>query len=252
MAGSKTDYWESEILNIFRGTTRAGVTPYVGLFTVGAGDTGGQTEVSGSNYSRVAVTFGAPSSGSVSNSSTLTFPTPSGSWGTIVGWGIFDASSGGNLLYYSDQSPSQTVGSGVPVKFLSGTLIITETNATYTNFFRDKVLNLLRGTSITGITSYSALFTTAPTASTSGTEATGGSYARTAVTFAAVSGSQITHSADVNFPTPTANWGTILAHGIMDASSGGNLWLFTSVASLVIETGNTVKFSAGVIIISAT
>ena len=187
----------------------------------------------------------------MNNSSTVTFPTPSGSWGTIVGWGLFDASSAGNLLYYSDQSPSQSVTSGVPVKFLANQLVVTESNATYTNFFRDKVLNALRGTSISGITSYSALFTTAPTASTGGTEVTGGSYARVAVTFSAPSSNAITHASDVSFATPTADWGTVLAHGIMDASSGGNLWLFIS-ENLLVQTGNTVKFTAGTLIITAT
>lgn len=217
---------------------------------MGAGEAGGQTEVSGSNYSRTAVTFSAPSGGSVSNNADVTFPTPSGSWGTIVGWGLFDASTAGNLLWYSDQSPSQAVGTGIPVKFLSGQLVITESNSAYTNYFRDAVLNLLRATNITGITSYISLYTTAPTASTAGTEVTGGSYARVACTFSAPSSGAITHASDVNFTTPSANWGTILAFGIMDASSGGNLLLFDA-ENVLVQTGNTVKFPASSISVSA-
>lgn len=251
MAGSKTNYWEDAILNIFRGTTlTAPATIYIGLFTVGAGEAGGQTEVSGSNYARTAVTFSAPSAGSVSNNADVTFPTPSGSWGTIVGWGLFDASTAGNLLYYSDQSPSQAVGSGIPVKFLSGTLVVTESSASYTNYFRDKVLNLLRATNFTGITSHLSLYTAAPTASTAGTEVTGGSYARPTCTFSAPSGGSITHGSDVTFTTPSANWGTILAFGVMDASSAGNLLLFDS-ENVLVQSGNTVKFTAGSVIVSA-
>lgn len=89
-------------------------------------------------------------------------------------------------------------------------------------------------------TVYLALFTTAPTsdAGTGGTEVSGGSYARTACgtssIFPASSGSTgtepsvtpatVTNSAGaITFPMATGSWGTVLAWGIYDATSSGNL-----------------------------
>src|SRR6266702_449824 len=85
-------------------------------------------------------------------------------------------------------------------------------------------------------TTYVGLFTTAPTTDASarytGTEVTGGSYARAAVTsssgWSAISGgstapSQISNAGVITFATPTASWGTILAVGVCDAATTGNL-----------------------------
>src|SRR5690348_2471636 len=69
---------------------------------------------------------------------------------------------------------------------------------------------------------YLALFTTDPGAGNTGTEVTGGSYARQAVTFSApVAGpgtsQQCVNSGDVVFPQATASWGTISYWGLYDA-----------------------------------
>jgi hypothetical protein len=105
---NKTDFLEDKIVNhVLRNTAYTQpTTVYVGLFTVMPADDGtGGTEVSGGSYARQSVTFGAPSpSGQTNNSSTITFPTATADWATganrVVGFGIFDASSAGNLLYY--------------------------------------------------------------------------------------------------------------------------------------------------------
>src|SRR6188474_962295 len=116
MAGSKTNYFEDAVLNVLRGTGITAVTPRIALYTVQTdGEASPLTEVTNANnYARTAVTFGAPSGGAMSNSGVVTFPTPSGNWGTIVAWGIVDSAThgGGNVLYYSDQTPNQTINSG--------------------------------------------------------------------------------------------------------------------------------------------
>lgn len=79
-------------------------------------------------------------------------------------------------------------------------------------------------------TVYIALYTVAPTNAGGGTEVTGGSYARVAVTnnttnFPNASGGDPASKANgaaVTFPTPTADWGLVVAWAMMDASSGGN------------------------------
>ncbi len=128
MAG-KSDYLEDKILNhVLRNTAYTQpATVYAGLFTAAPSDTGGGTEVSGSNYARTAITFGAPSpSGTCANSSAVTFPTPSGSWGACTHFGVFDASTAGNLLYWAALSQTETPLSGNTVSFAISALVITE------------------------------------------------------------------------------------------------------------------------------
>lgn len=76
-------------------------------------------------------------------------------------------------------------------------------------------------------TVYLALYTTNPTAADTGTEVSGGAYARQPITFGAPvvdSGKQtIKNSAQIQFPVATADWGTITHVGIRDALTGGNL-----------------------------
>ena len=70
---------------------------------------------------------------------------------------------------------------------------------------------------------YVALFTSDPTdTGAAGTEVSGGSYARTAVTFS-VTGDTASNTSGVEFPAATASWGTITHIGVMDASTGGTM-----------------------------
>lgn len=134
-------------------------TLYVGLFTANPTDTGGGTEVStsGTNYARFGLGTGTPSaavaaaltgsmSGTLNSTQTIassgtsspgvsynlnqvTAPTPSGSnWGTITGFGIFDASTSGNLLYWGTFGAStKTVNSTDPAPyFAAGSLSVSQ------------------------------------------------------------------------------------------------------------------------------
>lgn len=90
-----------------------------------------------------------------------------------------------------------------------------------------------------------ALFTTTPTSDdgTGGTEATGGSYARTAVTFADAA-SQVQPTADVEFPTATAGWGTINGFGVYDNATTGNLLAANDVTTPKdVGNGDRAKFA---------
>lgn len=72
-----------------------------------------------------------------------------------------------------------------------------------------------------------ALYTVTPTDAGGGTEVTGGSYARVAVTndatnWPAASAGAKSNGTAITFPAPTANWGTVVAFAILDAGTGGN------------------------------
>src|SRR6056300_745550 len=101
--------------------------------------------------------------------------------------------------------------------------------AEFSDFLENALINaVLRNTTYTSpATVYVSLYTTDPTDADTGTEVSGGSYARTAVTMGAPSNGVSTNSADVTFPTATASWGTVTHIGIHDASTSGNLLFHT-------------------------
>ena len=120
--------------------------------------------------------------------------------------------------------------------------------AEMSNFLENALINAtLRATTYTSpATVYVSLWTTDPTDAGSGTEVSGGSYARTSVTFGAPSNGVTTNSAAVEFPQATASWGTVAYFGINDASTGGNLLYHSPVTtSKTIDTGDIFKFASG-------
>jgi hypothetical protein len=105
MPGSKSNFLELELLDhVLGGSAYAAPgTLHVALFTAAPTDAGGGTEVTGGSYARVAVTNNLtnfPSANPKVNGTAITFPLATADWGTIVAFGIFDASTSGNLLYW--------------------------------------------------------------------------------------------------------------------------------------------------------
>jgi len=124
--------------------------------------------------------------------------------------------------------------------------------------------HILRGSSYSATTPtnyYVALYSTACTDASAGTELTGGSYARVAIarsasawngthgnTAGASSGTNgtVSNAAAVTFPAATADWGTATHWGIVDASSGGNMITCAALtANRTITNGSTASFAAG-------
>jgi hypothetical protein len=117
-------------------------TLFVGLYTANPSDTGGGTEVTGGSYARVSVastlanwagtqgagttTASSGTTGTTSNNNNITFPAPTANWGVVTGFGIFDASTGGNLIIQSPLTASKTVNNGdAAPAFPPGSLVIT-------------------------------------------------------------------------------------------------------------------------------
>lgn len=120
-----------QALGITGATAAANTGPantYVALLTAAPSDTGGGTEVTGGSYARVTVQSslanwaGTQSAGSTSassgtggttsNNASITFPAPTANWGTITHVGVYDATTGGNLLFWAALTTSKTVNSG--------------------------------------------------------------------------------------------------------------------------------------------
>ena len=105
----------------------------------------------------------------------------------------------------------------------------------FSNYLENKVLlHVFGATSYTApATLYVGLFTSDPGEAGTGTEVSGGSYARQTITFT-VTGASAANTAAVEFPTATASWGTI-TYGAIYAVSGGNL-----LASGALTTSKTI------------
>ena len=118
--------------------------------------------------------------------------------------------------------------------------------AAMSNYLENALINAtLRNTSYTSpSTVYVGLFTSDPTDAGSGSEVSGGSYAREAMTFGAPSNGASVNSAAVEFDQATGNWGTITHFAIFDALTTGNMLYHGALtASKTIETGDVFKFA---------
>ena len=124
-----SDYAEKLILDWMM-TTGSATRPtswYIALFTAAPSDSGGGTEVTGSGYARQSVTFDAGSSpgGTTQNSGAVSFTASGGNFGTVTHIGIFDAVSGGNLLWHGAMTASKTINDGETLEFSAGNIDLT-------------------------------------------------------------------------------------------------------------------------------
>ena len=124
-----SDYLENKVLDHVLGNTTytPAATLYLGLWTADDGLEAGTvtSEVSGGSYTRQAIAFSAASSGSASNSATVTFTTATANWGTITHVAVMDASTGGNVLFHGSVTTSKTIESGDTFQVSSGNLTIS-------------------------------------------------------------------------------------------------------------------------------
>lgn len=122
-----SNYLENALINATLRNTAftSPTTIYIGLYTSDPGEGNTGTEVIGGSYARVAVTFDAPSNGVSINSASVTFPTATGTWGTISHIGILDALTTGNLLYYTPLDATKSITSGDVFTISTGNLSVT-------------------------------------------------------------------------------------------------------------------------------
>lgn len=131
---AKTFFFDNAVLAAaLTAGTYTGSTVYAALFTTApttaytsGSPTGVEVSTSGTAYARQSATFGAPASGVTSNSTPINYSAATASWGTVVAVGIFDAASGGNLLYFGNLGTPKTVGIGDTVSFAAAALAVTE------------------------------------------------------------------------------------------------------------------------------
>ena len=242
-----TNYMETKMLNAMRGTAVAApVSVWVGMFLSNPGESGtGGTEVSYEGYVRQQLQLTAPTaSGNTvgcTNSEALVFPTPPGSSGTVTHVAVFDAQTGGNMLCYAALNNNIVLTSETSPRIQSGNVQLSLSAGNMDASYKMRVLNWLRGTTISGFTSYLALYNGDP--ASGGTELTGTGYARMAVTFAEpteqVSGQMtMQNNAAMESAAANVNWGTWAYGVILDAATGGNrVWTAKNAGNTPCRTG---------------
>ena len=117
----------------------------------------------------------------------------------------------------------------------------------FTDYLENKlVAHTFSNTAFTSPSSvFVALYTVAPTDSTTGTEVSGGGYARQSASFT-TTGNAATNASAIEYPTATGNYGTVVAVAILDASSSGNMLAYATLsASKTLSTGDVFRIPAG-------
>lgn len=278
-----TNFGENKWVDYFRGQ---GITLptnwYLGLLSAFAD--GSVTELSGTGYARVtrarslANFSGTQGAGTTlastgtshtsSNNALASWGNPGGNWGTATHVGFFDALSAGNCWFVVPISAIViTTGSPNPVQIASAGLnVVSGLTGGMSDYLSNKQLDLeLRAQAFANPSPwYISLYTATPSNSGGGTEVSGGSYARVSFTpddltmystqgdtSAASSGTagRTANVAAVTFPAPTADWGTVVAFGIHDAASGGNLlfWAALTTSQTVSNGGPAPSFASNVL-----
>ena len=117
----------------------------------------------------------------------------------------------------------------------------------FSNYLETEILDhVFGGNAYTApSTLYLSLHTANPDEDGSGAEVSGGGYARQSMAMT-VTGNTASNDSAIEYPTATANYGTVTHVGVYDASSAGNLLCYASLtSSKTIETGDVFRVPAG-------
>lgn len=257
--GSISDFLENELLDhVFNAAYTPPATVYLALHTADPTDDGSGAEANYTSYARTAITFGAASSRRVTQSGAVTFPASTGGSNTVTHWGVWDASSGGNLLAHGAFATSKSIVSGNTPSVATGVVYVEYSAGEISDYLANKLLDLaFRNTAYTAPDTYLGLTTATISDSDTGstvTEVSGGSYARKQVnpnggsspTWDVAASGVVDNTHDVSFPEATGSWGTVVAVGIFDAATAGNLLFYdNAMTDQAVASGDTVTFPAG-------
>jgi hypothetical protein len=219
-------------------------------------------EVGGVGYVRVEVggatgrSFTVAAARASENNEDWEFANPgAGGWGTVVAMAVVDASTGGQILMYSDLTVSRSIAANDYVVFTTGQVQFSfnETPDQISDHLAHELLDhVLRNNNYppVGTGMYVALFTAdnglAQNTQT-GEIGVGVGYARQTVAFAVASAGRVDNTALVTFgPAVVANWGTVTHMAVIDAATTGNVLMTKAIDSPVaVVVNDTVKFPIG-------
>lgn len=248
-------YTSNILLNLAFGATAwpggKPATLYFALLTSAPTVDGGGTEVSAGGYQRVGVaadgsaftaivTAGDP----LVSSADITFPQATASWGAVTYLAIYDAASGGNLLFFVPLSAARTININDVPKFVAGALSL-DSGGNLGKYLQKEFLNyLFTGASFTAIaTHYLALGTGGSESGLTG-EQSGGSYARKSITnnttnWPAAASQKKSNGAAIAFAGSQSTGGSWSHAAIYDASTSGNMLVLIPLTLPVTTSGST-------------
>lgn len=255
MAGGHSTYLANNLGGLVLGSTAYSrpATVYLEPYETNPNEAGAGGDVPDSGYSaRVAVTnnntnFPAAASGVKTLATAQTLYVASGVE-TLVGVGIWDALTSGNLLALFVPGSNLVTASGKRVKIPASTLTLTLTGEWETTLENALLDHVLGGGDYTALTTvYFGLISSGTTelASTNG-------YARVSKTnnttnFPAWSSGATSNGTEIQFgPASGGNWAAATRVGIYDAASAGNLIMVSDLdASVTVNNGETATFDPG-------
>jgi len=122
---SMSNYLEAKLLEHVTGqaTYQPPGSIWMGLFTDMPTDTGGP-EVSSNGYARQEVHWKPVTNSRVINNQLIKFPAATAPWGTIRGFGLFDAAVGGHMLFHGVTSQPVEVNTGITFMVYAENLVI--------------------------------------------------------------------------------------------------------------------------------
>lgn len=123
MASASTWFKDAILNHFFRGSSTASpATLYFALHTADPGPAGTGAEVSGGAYARIAIScnttnWTAPADNGalrrIQNAVQQAFAAaPTAGWGTVTHWGLWTASTAGNLVVYGQLDASRQILAG--------------------------------------------------------------------------------------------------------------------------------------------
>lgn len=128
--GGMSDYLSNKLIDLlFRAEAYAWpATLYAALYTAPPNNAGGGTEVASGSYARASIASsmaawsGTQAAGStiassgiagrISNNAALTYPVPTGTWGTVGHEGLLDAATLGNLMWWRALASPKSIQAG--------------------------------------------------------------------------------------------------------------------------------------------
>lgn len=117
----------------------------------------------------------------------------------------------------------------------------------FSNYLENKVMgHVFGGVAYSApATLYLALYTSNPDEGNTGTEVSGGSYARQTIAFT-ITNNLASNTSAIEFPVATGTWGTVTHIGVMDNLTTGNLLAYAALSSSkAVSAGDALRFPAG-------
>lgn len=266
--GSLTDYSELELLDhVFNAAYSPVATVYLGLATADPTDAGtgaSFNECPDANaYARTVIAFGAAAARKITQDGVVTFPKAvGGGWGEVSHWGILDGNTlgAGNLLAHGAFATPKTVNEGNTPSVPTTETYVEFSAGEISDYLANKFLDLMfrnqaYAKPATWVALCDAVVADDDTGTTISEPADG--YGRKQVninggsepTWDVATGTTpayVDNMHAIEIGPASGDWGTMVAVGICDAETVGNLLFYdNAMADQAVGNGDTAEFPIG-------